>query len=200
MSVRIVQRKDSVYIRHFDKVELDGIQAQFFADRQHRATLLIPFVDRKTGRTICVIGQNPSEADEQNADKTIRYLEQYIFERLPQYDRMLMLNLYSRVDTRKIEASNLNHQSCEQVLRSSIAAHQDFLMVFGQLKNQRSYRFPERVRELKPAFEGKRVHKLDIGTTYAPHPGNSAILYHNFVPEIAPYDFGDVTKLMATVG
>lgn len=191
-----MKRNESAYIRHFDKVELDGVHAEFFADRQHRATLLIPFVERKTGRTICVIGQNPSEADEKNADKTIRYLEQYIFEKLPQFDRMLMLNLYSRVDTRKKETLNLNHQTCEQVLRSSIAAQQDFLMVFGQLKNQRSYRFQERVRELRPMFAGKRIYKLDIGTKFAPHPGNSAIFYRNFAPKITSYDFGDVTNLI----
>ena len=178
-------------VPHFDKVNLQRIRAKFFGNK-HRATLHIPFIERSVAHTLCVIGQNPSAADELNADKTVRYLERYVFEKQSQYSQILMLNLYSRVDTKKSEKSDLNHPDCDRLLREAIAQHQNFLIVFGRLTNQGAYKFPERVRELHPLFAGKNVYKLDTGDSYAPHPGNQSICYNNYNLEVTEYDFSDV--------
>ena len=176
-------------VAHFEHVDCSRIEAKFFSDNQHRATLLIPFQGRKGGKTLCLVGQNPSAANEQHADKTIHFLEKYVFERWKQYDQILMLNLYSRVDTKKTATSGINHAGCEALLREAIASHTEFLFVFGKLRNQGAYRFSERVRELQPLFSGKVLYKLDIGTTYAPHPGNRAIHYYKTDIELARYVF-----------
>jgi hypothetical protein len=179
-------------VPHYEMVNLANIRAEFFSDMQHRATLHIPFAERAGDRTLCIIGQNPSNADERNADKTVNFLERYVFEKLPKYSQILMLNLYSRIDTKKSETSELNHSYCEYLLQEAICKHQDFLVVFGALKNQGAYCFPSRVNDILPLFDGKNVFKFDIGTNYAPHPGNPKILYCNLNIKLARYDFSDV--------
>lgn len=176
-------------VPHFEHVDSSRIQARFSSCNLHRATLLIPFKGRTEGKRLCIVGQNPSAANEQYADKTIQFLERYVYEKLLEYNQILMLNLYSRVDTKKTESCEVNHDECETLLHEAIALNTDFLFVFGKLKNQRAYKFPERVRELQPLFEGKNLYKLDIQTAYAPHPGNRAIYYHNTDLTLAPYAF-----------
>lgn len=176
-------------VPHFEHVDSSCIQARFSSCKLHRATLLIPFKGRAEGKRLCIVGQNPSAANEHHADKTIQFLERYVYEKLPEYNQILMLNLYSRIDTKKVEPSEINHDECEALLYEAIASHTEFLFVFGQLKNQRAYKFPQRVRELQPLFMGKTIYKLDIQTAYAPHPGNRAIHYHNTNLALAPYAF-----------
>jgi hypothetical protein len=177
---------------HFHQVDKTGIKAIFLSNGLHRASLLLPFFGRFSGRTICVIGQNPSTANEQHADKTVHFLERYVFEKLPEYGQLLMLNLYSRVDTNKSEKSDLNHKECDRILHESIAENEDFLFVFGKIKNEGAYKFPARLRELSPLFKGKRIYKFDVGTAYPPHPGNRLILYRNFTVGLSPYEFSDI--------
>jgi len=178
-------------IKHFDKVDLSRIQATFRSGRQHRAKLHIPFLERAGTRTLCVIGQNPSAADEQQADKTVRFLERYVFEKLPQYSQMLMLNLYSRVDAKKTATTGLNHSGCEKLFHEAIAQHEDFLVVFGKLRNQGAYKFPERARSLKLLLAGKHIYRLGLPVNFAPHPGNRAILYNNTDIGLVKYDLAE---------
>ncbi len=184
-------------VKHFLKVDLPRVRATFCAGKQHRAKLHIPFLERTETRTLCVIGQNPSAADERQADKTVHFLERYVFERLPQYGQMLMLNLYSRVDTEKTEKVDLIHPECERLLQEAIAQHQDFLVVFGRLRNERAYKFPGRVHALQPLFVGKNVYKFNIDVPYAPHPGNPRIVYQNTKVSLVKYDFGDLAPAIS---
>jgi hypothetical protein len=173
-------------IKHYEQVDHERIQAEFYADRRHRATLRVPFMGRAGTRTLCVIGQNPSAADEHQADKTIQFLERYVFHEQRAYAQMLMLNLYSRVDTRKSETTDLDHSDCVRAFRKAISENQDFLVVFGKLCNKGAYKFRERARDLKPLLAGKNVYKFDIGVGYAPHPGNTEILYHDLTLQVDP--------------
>lgn len=179
-------------IEHFHQVDKTRIKARFLSNGQHRASLLLPFVGRFSEQTICAIGQNPSSANDKYADKTVHSLERYVFEKLPDYGQLLMLNLYSRVDTNKSEKSDLNHQECDRILHESISENRDFLFVFGKLKNEGAYKFPARLRELSPLFKGKRIYKFDVGAAYPPHPGNRLILYRNFTVGLSPYEFSDI--------
>lgn len=64
-------------------------------------------------------------------------------------------------------------------------------MVFGKMANQGAYHFLERALEIRQLLQGKNVFKFDIGSTYAPHPGNPKIFYRNFDMKIVSYDFSD---------
>jgi hypothetical protein len=151
--------------------------------------LHLPFLDRPFCKTLCVVGQNPSLANADRADKTVQYIERFVFERLPHIGKILMLNLYSRIDTKKDQTAAPNDPICDLELRKAIAENNEFLVVFGQLKNQGVYRFRDRAAELSNLFAGKVVHKIDIGTLYAPHPGNPKICYSNVSFGITPYEF-----------
>lgn len=181
-------------VPHFEQVDLSHVKAVFTPDGKHRSQLKIPLLLRDGGRTLCIVGQNPSQANAEVADKTVRYLERFVFERMPDFGQILMLNLYSRVDTKKEQTKDLNSQDCEGVLLEAIRSNNDFLMVFGKLENKGAYRFSDRVNQLRFLFRSKNIYKLDIGTVYAPHPGNRKIHYSNFDLKIANYDFADIPQ------
>lgn len=183
-------------VPHFEQVDLARVEAVFTRDGQHRARLKIPFLLRESGRTLCIVGQNPSKANAEFADRTIRFLERFVFERMQGFGQILMLNVYSRIDTPKKCTDNLNDEDCECALRDSIRDNNEFLMAFGKLKNEGAYRFPDRASELRPLFKGKDVYKFDIGADFAPHPGNPKILYRNFDVGIASYNFSDVLPVV----
>lgn len=179
-------------VPHFEYVDLQNVRSCFFDERSHRAYLKIPFLGDRGTRTLCVIGQNPSAADEREADKTIRYLEELVFSRLPEYRQIIVLNLYSQVDTSKTEDAPPLHLECARIFGGILADESDFLVVFGKLENRRHYKFQDRAREIEPLLRSKRVFKLDVGTLYAPHLGNSKIIYSNYNLGFAPYTFSDV--------
>jgi hypothetical protein len=178
-------------IYHYNKVDLKKIVANFTADELHRSSLWIPFMNRPDGKTLCIVGQNPSDAGALVADKTIRYLEEFVFNNLPQYSSIMMLNLFSRIDTRKIYQTDLIRLSCERKLREIIQCNSDFLIVQGKLKDEDYYKFKKRARQIHSLLNKKTVLKIDIETNFAPHPGNPRILYNKFGFHLVGYDFSD---------
>jgi hypothetical protein len=179
-------------IPHFEHVDLPNIQSCFFDDRSHRAYLKIPFTGARGTETLCVIGQNPSSADEREADKTIHYLEKLIYLKHSQYRQLIVLNLYSQVDTTKTAQARPLHPKCEEMFNCILGEEANFLVVFGKLKNKGQYCFLDRARQIESLLWSKRVLKLDIGTQYAPHPGNPKIFYHNFDVDFSSYTFADI--------
>lgn len=179
-------------VPHFEHVDLLNVRSRFFDERSHRAYLQIPLVGGRGAKSLCVIGQNPSSADENAADKTVRYLEELVYRRLPEYRQLIVLNLYSRVDTSKEDQSSPLHTECSKIFDHLVANESDFLVVFGKLGNEKPYRFQDRAREIAPQLRSKNVFKIDIGTPYAPHPRNPKIIYSNFSVGFAPYNFEDV--------
>lgn len=167
-------------MKHYIKVDIKNIKACFSSDKKHRFSLTVPFLERDCDNTICVIGQNPSCANEQKADKTLRYVEHYVFEKLKKYSNIIMLNLYTRVDTKKKEKTDLCHPDYAEYLKTVISNNSDFFIVFGKTKNEGAYEFTKKAQEIKEALKDKNVFKLDLkGAQYAPHPGNPKILYNN---------------------
>ena len=178
-------------VYHYNQADLKRIVADFSADGLHRSSLWIPFVERQGGKTLCVVGQNPSDAGELVADKTVRYLEEFVFKNLPQYSGMMMLNLFSRIDTQKVFQTDLMRISCERKLRGIIQGNSDFLIVQGKLRDEGSYKFKKRARQIHSLLRNKNVFKIDIGTAFAPHPGNPKILYNKLGFQLAGYNFSD---------
>lgn len=177
-------------VPHFDQINKSAIQAQFFDERRHRATLRLPYIGATWQKTLCIIGQNPSAADEKNADSTIRYLEELIHRTHPEYSELLVLNLYSRVDTTKAETSGILDARCESIFDATLEGNEDFLLIYGKLKNEGAYKFKERARHVSDLLKSKNVFKLDLDTPYPPHPGNPSILYRNLSVQLAPYQSG----------
>ena len=178
-------------VPHADCIDIASIQADFSKDRLHRYSLTLPFLGRTTGRKLLVVGQNPSEATEVIADKTIRYLELFVFQNLTQYDGIEMLNLYTRMDTKKKKTDVLDELSDEK-FEAAVTPNSDVLLVFGRLKNQQAYKFKNRATQLRKHLERANLYKLAIGTNYAPHPGNPRILYSNFKVVCDAYLFNDL--------
>ena len=133
------------------------------------------------------MGQNPSKASIKVADKTLHYIERYVYENMPEYSQIIMLNLYSRLDTNKTATTDLIRLECERLFRSIIRENSDFLIVYGKLKNQGSYKFVKKSRLLKNHLKNKMVYKIDIGSEYAPHPGNQKIYYGNYCYDFTEY-------------
>jgi hypothetical protein len=179
-------------VPHSEHVDIQNVQSCFFDERAHRAYLKIPFLGDRGSRSLCVIGQNPSAADEHEADSTIHYLEELVFLSHNEYRQIIILNLYSQVDTSKTADEPALHPECARIFEEIVADESDFLVVFGKLKNHRHYRFQDRAREIEPLLRSKHVFKLDVGTSYAPHPGNPKIIYNNFELDFSPYTFSDI--------
>ncbi len=180
-------------IAHFEKVLKERIAAKFTDDKKHRVCLTIPLQERNQSRILCVIGQNPSLADEYEADKTLRYIEEYVFRRMPDFGTINMLNLYSIIDTYKVAKTDLCRPTVDQEVERIRAAHNDFLFVTGKASIQGRYDFPKRVKLLSSELSEKNAYKIDIGSSYPPHPGNPKIVYSNFEFSPAVYNFEDVT-------
>ena len=177
---------------HFEKIDLSRVEVKFSDDGEHRWFLRLPYSDRAHGKTLAVVGQNPSRANAANADKTVQYIERFVYENLPDVGRILILNLYSRIDTEKIKNAQPNDPDYDRYLRQAISENQDFLMIFGRLENKGVYRFQDRAAELEGLFTTKNVLKIDIGSSYAPHPGNQQILYAKFSLGLNRYNFADL--------
>lgn len=179
-------------IPHFKKVDLNGIKADFSEDRSHRASLYIPFTERSFNRVLIVVGQNPSYANEIEADKTLRYVEEYVFRNLPEFSAILMLNLYSVIDTRKEKTQDLIREEIDKKVFTLLASLPDIMFVTGMLYKQGAYDFPNRMRQFSRVIRGKNILKIDIESKYPPHPGNSKIVYKNLSHPISQYVFEDL--------
>jgi hypothetical protein len=178
-------------VHHYEKVDQSRIKAKFSHDRKHRYSLYLPFKDRVDGHTVCVIGQNPSYADEKIADKTLHYIEHLVYDKCPEVGSIVVLNLFSRVDTKKKENTCLLCLKGARESRKWIKECNDFILIHGKLKDQGGYRFRKRAQQIQRLLAAKHVLQLDIGTTYPPHPGNPAIYYGNYSVEFAEYEIDD---------
>lgn len=184
--------------RHLDQVDSPSIIATFSEDRTHRFSLYIPFKSRESGRVLCIVGQNPSDADERFADKTIQYLERLVSTRLPTYRAIVMLNLYTRVDKYK-EHSDVDFGPVNWLdpIRQAARDHADFLLVYGKPARQGAYDFPKRASALKELFASGGKHSVfrlapEKPTKYPPHPGNPQIRYGNLEVRLTEHAFDDV--------
>lgn len=168
-------------IQHYEQVDRLNIIANFTEDMKHRSSLIIPFLNRSKDKTLCIIGQNPSDANENHADKTLKYLEMFVYKNLPEYSRIIMLNLYSRIDTEKKSCSDLERTETYNELVKYINVNSDFLLVFGASKKDGAYNFHSKFNDIKVQLREKQLFKIDLknNTKYPPHPGNPKITYAN---------------------
>lgn len=104
-----------------------------------------------------------------------------------------MLNLYTRVDTNKDIKQEIEHPDYPEYLQTLVEKHSDFLIVFGQAKNEGEYKFIKKAKEVKDLLNSKNVLRLNLpDANYAPHSGNPKILYNNINFDVTAYDFSDI--------
>ncbi|MEX0987568.1 MAG: DUF1643 domain-containing protein [Bacteroidales bacterium] len=96
-------------IPHFEHIELSSVEAVFSGDGCFRYLLSMKFgdtlLDQGRNKTAAVIMKNPSAADEQMADATIRKVETYIYHRLNDVRWLHILNIFAY---RATEPEDLN--------------------------------------------------------------------------------------------
>jgi hypothetical protein len=96
-------------IPHFEAVELQSIEAVFSADMCYRYLLSMNYsdtlLDSGRSRSAAVILKNPSAADEQMADATIRKVETFIYHRFADVRQLHILNIFA---FRATEPGDLN--------------------------------------------------------------------------------------------
>lgn len=196
MKAKSQMEKREYHVSHFNEVDKDNIKAFFSADKKkHRISLEIPFLNRSVNKSLCIIGQNPSVADKERADPTIRSLEKYVYHKLQQYSKIIMLNLYTRVDTNKDYLDDLIRDEFQEEIDEIIKNNSDFLIVWGKFENDKIYNFIEKAIALKPKLNNKNVFKIDLnnGSKFAPHPLNREIKKSRVFLPLTFYNFEDVT-------
>lgn len=181
-------------VYHFNEVDQDNITAVFSADKKHRISLEIPFRNGRGNKTLCIIGQNPSAADKERADPTILFLEQFVYHTLPQYSKIIMLNLYTRVDTNRVYQDDVIRIEFQEEINKIIENNSDFLIVWGQLTNDKPYHFIEKANKLKLKLAQKNIYKVDLGdgSNYAPHPLRVNYKFGHEWRPLIPYNFEDI--------
>ncbi len=98
-------------VDHFERVDIQGIRADFSPDRKHRYTLQMEFIpDLLAGEreaTTTVILKNPSSADEKRSDATIRKVETFVYTRFPNTRYLNIYNIFAFRATDAIELHQL---------------------------------------------------------------------------------------------
>ena len=88
------------------------VKAQFSEERglhfRYRLDITLQKAPQK-GKTVCVVMQNPSCANEQQADKSVKCLEKVIFEQnLPEFKnvhRLIIVNQFALIQTNEFKGS-----------------------------------------------------------------------------------------------
>ena len=181
-------------IEHFDKIDQSNTEVEFSECNRFRKFLKVSYIGRENGKTLCIIGQNPSNANRDIADKTIYFIEKYIYENFEYISTIYFLNLYSRVDTDKSEIENLEHDTFDSFMLNALSDFELFLIIYGVLIDEDYYKFLEKARIIKPLLTDKVLLKFDIedNSNYAPHPGNPKIIYNNYDLNTKRYFMEDI--------
>ena len=94
-----------MFFKHIDGVR---VSAQFSKDKKYRHRLEIIFQQSSIkGKTVCVVMQNPSYADEKFADKSVQFMEKVVFKKgLPEFRgvrRLIVVNQFAYIETNNFE-------------------------------------------------------------------------------------------------
>ena len=159
--------------------------------RQYRFTLLHD-AQQITAKTLCWIGLNPSTADEQQLDPTLRRIKAYT-ER-EGFSSFVMLNVYPfrATDPKVMKAhhASLDHLTAERIafenashIRAAIRAsgHKQFVCAWG-------VHAPRIPPELFSILVSDEFTPLCLGTTTEGHPRHP--LYLSAAEPLVPYRCG----------
>ncbi len=123
-------------MRYTHRPELE-VQAYFSEDRKYRYSLSVTKNIAKPGRSVCVIMQNPSDADERQADKSVQFLERLIFEKgnslFSQVKQMTVVNQFAYVQKHGFDGcDHYIGSKNDQFIRSAIRDSDIILVAWGK--------------------------------------------------------------------
>lgn len=134
--------------------------------RHFRYRLEVTKPDAPTsGKTVCVVMQNPSRADEKVADRSVKFMEQLVFGNIhpafKQIRRLIVVNQFALVQTSEFQGNNEdigkdNDKEIENALRES-----DIVIIGWGSSN----RFDLRkcvVFSLLKEMHGKEIYKTKV--------------------------------------
>jgi hypothetical protein len=106
-ALKNLKKKESIQIyRHLPDLK---IECHFSKDKKYRYCLCAETNKIKKGKTVCVIMQNPSYANEYIADKSVNFLEKALFEyKVHELNvkKMIVVNLFAEIQTDNFTPSN----------------------------------------------------------------------------------------------
>lgn len=113
---------------HIDDVTVTA-QFAWEGDLRYRYRLEIVLKDAApTGKTVCVVMQNPSYAGDDVADKSVQFMEKVVFKKgLPEFEgvrRLIVVNQFARIQTNDFqglpnEVGALNDAAIRDALKES---------------------------------------------------------------------------------
>jgi hypothetical protein len=134
-----------------------------------------------SGKTVCLVMQNPSRADENEADRSVQFMEQLVFKMkhplLKQVRRLIVVNQFALVQTNGFQGNNEdigkdNDKEIEKALRES-----DIVILGWGSSNKFDLRKCV-VFSLLKGMPRKKIYKTRI------HPSRAS---HNDVDLIQPF-------------
>ncbi len=155
--------------------------AKFSACRKYRYCLTLVNTSRTKGKTVCVIMQNPSVADEKMADKSVQFLEKLVFEKgLPEFhevSRCFIVNHFGKIQTRNFqgEPEDIGPENDQNLIEAIEEAH-IILIAWG--KNNPYSERKEFILELVKSDPKKKV----LMTKKHPSRGH----YRDFIVPLFP--------------
>jgi len=110
-------------IPHFNQVDIQSIEAVFSSDNFYRYVLSLNFssnlLQDNRSKTLVVIMKNPSSADQNASDATIRKVETFVYHRFPEVKKLIILNLFAiRATYAKEVQENLKSNGVDYVIGS----------------------------------------------------------------------------------
>jgi hypothetical protein len=124
-------------IKSFRHLEGLNVNAVFSDCGNYRYLMEIKKGDNPSGKHICAIMLNPSIADENQADKSVQFLEKLIFEKPSPYfkdmETLIIVNLFAFIQTRKFQGNpEQAGPDNDQYLRQTIAKSDMVLIAWGK--------------------------------------------------------------------
>lgn len=155
------------------------VAAQFAweKDMRYRYRLEIVLQDAPpSGKTICVVMQNPSYAGEDVADKSVQFMEKVVFSKgLPEFEgvrRLIVVNQYAYIETTNFQG--LPHQigaSNDAAIKRALSESEIIILAWGS-----GNRFEER-KAFVIGLLGETERKIIFKTKMHPSRGR----YEGFI-------------------
>ena len=113
------------------------ISAYFSEDSRFRYRLVAEDPNKSNGKTVCVIMQNPSDANDDRADKSVQFLEHLIFDKgyieFKEVRKMIIVNQYAYIQKHNFSGkTDLIGEKNNRVITESIRESDIVLVAWGK--------------------------------------------------------------------
>jgi len=154
-------------IPHFEQVNHGSVSAVFSKDRRFRYLLEMQYghslYDDIRNKKAVVILKNPSAADSNAADSTIRKVETYIYHHLDDVKQLSILNIFAlrATDALELNQEYLDHGEKEVVgpandatIRTTVARADYVIVAWGNRSGINPQLYGERIGKVKRLISG----------------------------------------------